>query len=137
MIADSSGQQLIRVIDYKTGAHRLKPLNDVDAIFDQANLKNHSDYYLQTMLCSIIVAQQHPDTAVAPALLFIQHAQGDDYNPVLCFGKDPISNVALHAEPFASQLKQVIARMFDHSQPLKPTTDLERCRNCPYRQLCY
>ncbi len=137
MIADSNGQQLIRVIDYKTGAHRLKPLNDVDAIFEQANLKNHSDYYLQTMLYSIIVAQQHPDTAVAPALLFIQHAQGDNYNPVLFFGKDPISNVALHAEPFASQLKQVIARMFDHSQPLEPTTDVERCRKCPYRQLCY
>ena len=30
------GQQLIRVVDYKTGSHRLRPLRDVDAIFGKA-----------------------------------------------------------------------------------------------------
>ena len=137
MITDAIGQQRIRVIDYKTGAQRLNPLKGVEAIFAQENLKNHSDYYLQTMLYAIIVAQQHPHTPVAPALLFIQHAQGDDYDPVLRFDKTPINDVSQHAEPFVEQLRQVIARMFDHSQPLEPTADRQQCKNCPYRQLCY
>ena len=137
MITDAYGQQRIRVIDYKTGAQRLKPLNGVEAIFSQEGLKNHSDYYLQTMLYSIIVAKQHPRTPVAPALLFIQHAQGDDYDPILRFDKTPINDVAQHTTPFVEQLQQVIARMFDHSLPLEPTADLQRCSTCPYRQLCY
>ena len=137
MITDASGQQRIRVIDYKTGAHRLNPLNDVEAIFAQKRLKTPADYYLQTMLYAIIVAQQHPHTPVAPALLFIQHAQGDDYDPILRFDKTPINDVVQHAEPFAEQLRQVIARMFDHSLPLEPTADRQLCDTCPYRQLCY
>ena len=137
IITTTDGQQHIRVIDYKTGAHRLKALADVDAVFRQESLKEHSDYYLQAMLYSLIVAQQHPDTPVSPALLFIQHAGTEDYDPVLKFGKQPIHDITAYAERFTEQLQQVISRMFDHSQPFLPTDDRQRCLSCPYRQLCY
>ena len=138
MITDRDGRQHIRVIDYKTGAHRLKPLADVEAIFAQESLKNHSDYYLQTMLYSIIVAREHPQTPVSPALLFIQHAQGDDYDPILQLGKQqPISDVSELAPLFMQLLSETIERMFDPDTPLEPTTDQQRCVNCPYRQLCF
>ena len=137
MITDEQGRNHIRVIDYKTGAHRQKALADVDAIFMQENLKEHSDYYLQAMLYSIIVARQHPTTPVMPALLFIQHAGGSGYDPVLYFGQERISNVAQHGERFLSQLSQVVKQMFDHEQPLAPTDDQHRCKTCPYHSLCY
>ncbi len=130
-------QDVIRVVDYKTGAHRLKALPDVEAVFNPDNLKEHSDYYLQAMLYSIIVARQHPEYPVAPALLFIQHAAAPGYDPVLYFGRQRIDNVRDYDEPFVEQLRQVIDRMFNHSQPLEPTTDTQRCIACPYRQLCY
>jgi CRISPR/Cas system-associated exonuclease Cas4 (RecB family) len=137
MITDSDGQDHIRVIDYKTGAQRLKPLADVDAVFSQDSLKEHSDYYLQTMLYSAIVAQRNAFTPVAPALLFIQHAAQKDYDPVLRLGKTPISDIKEVSAQFMQQLKQVIAAMYDHSQPLTPTADTTRCRYCPYNKLCY
>ena len=137
MITDSNGQPHIRVIDYKTGAHRMKPLADVDAIFLQENLKEHSDYYLQAMLYSIIVAQQNPNISVSPALLFIQHAGTNGYDPTLCFGKDTIADVTLYADQFLQQLKSIISKMFDPNVLLTPTEDRHRCKLCPYRSLCY
>ncbi len=137
MITDRNGCDHIRVIDYKTGAHRLKPLPDVDAVFSQAYLKEHSDYYLQAMLYSVIVAQEHPDIPVSPALLFIQHAAAEDYDPILQFGREPISDIRQHAERFMELLQSTISDMFNPDIPLQPTEDRQRCRNCPYRQLCY
>ena len=137
MIRDKDGREHIRVIDYKTGAHRLKPLADVDAVFSQESLKDHSDYYLQTLLYSLIVASDHPSTPVSPALLFIQHAGTEGYDPILQFGREPINDITAHRQRFMELLRQVIERMFDHDHPLDPTPYQERCRSCPYRQLCW
>ena len=137
LVTDGDGQERIRVIDYKTSAHRLNALADVDAIFDQENKKHESDYYLQTMLYSTIVARQYPDTPVSPALIFIQHAAVDGYNPTLLFGKEPITDITLHAARFTELLTDVISRMFDPTLPLTPTTDAKTCGYCPYRLLCY
>ena len=145
MVTTPDGDSLVRVIDYKTGPHRLKALSGVDAVFAQESLKDHSDYYLQAMLYSLVVASPHPDRKgvsanglpVAPALLFIQHAGAEGYDPLLHFGPAAISDVSLYAQPFTEKLRQTIAAMYDHDTPLKPTEDRQRCRYCPYRQLCY
>ena len=132
------GHEQIRVIDYKTGSHVPTPLPSVEAIFDQEQLKNHSDYYLQTFLYSIIVSRNSSSSGipVAPALLFIQHAGADDYDPVLKFGKQSIDNVLPHSETFMALLTQTINEMFDPAVAFTPTTDRSRCTNCPYRLLC-
>ena len=130
------GMDCIRVVDYKTGSKLPSPLADVDAIFKQESLANHSDYYLQTFLYGCIVRSQHPATPVAPALLFIQHAGADDYDPVLKFGRDPIDDVARDQQRFSQLLREVVGQMFDPDLPFTPTPDRSRCTNCPYRQLC-
>ncbi len=132
------GHEQIRVIDYKTGSRVNTPLSGVDAIFQQEQLKNHSDYYLQTFLYSIIVSKQlTTPTAVSPALLFIQHAGANDYNPVLKFGKEYINDVAPYADQFMALLTQIIAEIFNPAIPFMPTQDRSRCDKCPYRLLCY
>ena len=55
LISLPDGTERIRVVDYKTSNTRLKPLPDVAAIFDPANIKYHSDYYLQAILYSCLV----------------------------------------------------------------------------------
>ena len=137
MIATPGGQSQIRVIDYKTGSSRLRPLPDVESIFSPEQVKNHADYYLQTFLYARIVSQKRPGTAVAPALLFIQHSGADDYDPVLAFGNEKIHDVnSPDGTRFSELLMEKINEMFDPSQPFMPTEDNTICGNCPYRLVC-
>ena len=57
LISLPDGTERIRVVDYKTSNTRLKPLPDVAAIFDPANIRYHSDYYLQAILYSCLVGE--------------------------------------------------------------------------------
>ena len=136
----SDGSERIRVIDYKTGSRQPVPLADVDAIFSPDSLSKHSDYYLQTFLYGLIVrrsAQYNPDhLPVSPALLFIQHAGTDEYNPVLFFGKNRISDVAEHGDRFSQLLEEKVTEMFQPDTAFVPTDDRQRCTSCPYYQLC-
>lgn len=130
------GVERIRVIDYKTGSHMPKPLADVEAIFLQENLQNHSDYYLQTFIYANLVSKQHPHIPVSPALLFIQHTGNTGYDPTLCFGKQPVTDIRESSASFEALLKQTVDDMFNPDIPYTPTEDRDRCRHCPYKLLC-
>ena len=129
------GEQ-IRVIDYKTSAYRLRPIKSIDDIFDPAKLGDHTDYYLQTLLYARIVRKsQH--LPVAPALLFIQHAGTDNFNPVLKLGTDYIDDVATpDGDRFVNLFMEKVNEIFDPSRPFLATTDTSHCKTCPYAHLC-
>ena len=144
----------IRVVDYKTGGRRLKPLPDVEAIFLPENIHEHSAYYLQTFVYADIVSRQqssgmtanHLQSAaiptgsqphrVAPALFFIQHAGGEGYDPTLCFGQTPVSDIATYSARFNELLHQKIAEIFSPDMPFTPTSDTAICRSCRYKLFC-
>jgi hypothetical protein len=152
LIHEGTDQERIRVVDYKTGNRDLKALPDVDSIFSPDKIHEHSDYYLQALLYADIVSRQqdhilrnlafsHPTSSfsplkVSPALLFIQHAAADDYDPTLKFGKEPILNIADHSARFNELLKEKVDEIFSSTKPFCPTDDLKICRSCPYAQLC-
>jgi hypothetical protein len=114
----------------------VKGLADVDAIFKQESLANHSDYYLQTFLYAALVKKKYPEVPVSPALLFIQHSAGKDYDPTLCFGREPITDVGPNISRFMELLRTTVDDMFNADIPYQPTEQRERCTYCPYRLLC-
>ena len=135
-VADpATGEDRIRVIDYKTGARHLRPMPDVDAVFDPAQIPNHSDYYLQAFLYSHIVRQHHAEP-VSPLLLFIQHAAAEGYDPTLVIGREPVADIAVHSDRFIALLKETIDAIFSPDLRFMPTDDRNRCRSCPYTALC-
>ena len=135
-ITTSDGADQIRVIDYKTGSRQHKPLADVDAIFTQESLKDHSDYYLQAFLYSHIVRNKSNNVAVAPALLFIQHAGTENYDPTLSLGHEPVNDIATVSDSFMQQLSGLIHDIFNPAISFTPTDDRKRCQHCPYTHLC-
>ena len=130
----------IRVVDYKTGSKPPKSLPDVEAIFDAANQKNHSDYYLQTFVYSSIVrhdARLNPQLLpVSPALLFIQHTAGDNYDPTLLLGKQPVTDIEQVRADFAALLRNQIEEIFNPDIAFNPTSNAKTCSTCPYAMLC-
>ena len=132
---DKMSDGRIRVVDYKTGSRKPKPLASVEDIFDPAKIHEHSDYYLQTFTYADIVRRQqsHP---VSPALLFIQHAAAKDYDPTLCFGKEKILDIQEHSARFCELLEEKVNEIFSQNIPFTPTTDLKVCQSCPYLQMC-
>jgi CRISPR/Cas system-associated exonuclease Cas4 (RecB family) len=135
---DQMSDGRIRVVDYKTGSGRLKSLSGVEDIFDPAKIHDHSDYYLQTFVYADIVSRQQrtAKNPVSPALLFIQHAGANDYDPTLCFGRERILDIAEYSQRFNELLENKVNELFSQNNPFTPTTDLRVCRTCPYLQMC-
>ena len=130
-----TGEDIIRVIDYKTGAKKQKDLPDVAAIFDPANVKEHSDYYLQAFLYSHIIRRE-TQVPVSPLLLFIQHAGSDEYDPTLKLGKEPVRDIATVSDEFMTLLTEKMSEIFCQDLAFSPTEDHDRCSSCPYKMLC-
>lgn len=135
LITDGS-DEYIRVVDYKTSNRRPKPIADVEAIFLPENIREHSDYYLQTFVYADIISRQRPDHKVSPALVFIQHAGGDNYDPTLCFGSQPVRDIAQVSARFNELLEETITEMFSPDVPFQPTSDQRTCSTCPFATLC-
>ena len=137
---EANGMERIRVVDYKTGhAPDLFP-RTVEDIFNPSELSRHTDYYLQALLYSLIVKEDgrlNPARkAVSPALLFIQRARAEEYDPTLKLGKELIMDAADHKDAFMEGLAGLIAEIYNPSIPFAPTEDKHRCERCPYAALC-
>ena len=135
LVDEGTPLERIRVVDYKTSSRNIKSMPNVDAVFAPEQIHNHSDYYLQACLYADIVRKQR-GKAVSPALLFIQHAGAEDYDPTLKFGKEPILDIAEHSARFNELLNKKVDEIFSSTIPFCPTDDLKICRTCPYAQLC-
>ena len=130
-----TGEDQIRVLDYKTGSRNIKPLPDIATIFSPETIKDHSDYFLQTFLYAHIV-RTRTTNQVAPCLLFIQHAGGQDYDPTLAIGKEPVTDIATYSGEFINMFQYLLAEMFNPQLSFTPTDDRRRCETCPFASLC-
>lgn len=154
--ASGNAGQTLRVIDYKTGKPLASAPPDIDEIFNPRFVDSkHSGYYLQAFLYASMIRMGKQAQAsvnqrglpVAPALLFIREAGGEGYNPVLRLkekcdeGKrrrqyrsvDDIRDVF---DEYATGLRKLLSEIFDLGTPLRPTEFVERCENCPYKNIC-
>ena len=138
----STHEERIRVVDYKTGGKALTvKMNGVDDVFEQPfDPKKHADYYLQTMLYAGIVRRSSTynegELPVSPALLFIQHATGKDYDPTLSLAGTKVTDIQTLDDDFLQHIKNVLTEIYNPDKPFSPTTNLSVCATCPYRQLC-
>ena len=137
---DGTKTERIRVIDYKTGSKQANRLDNVGAIFNADNLSKHNDYFLQALLYSCIISVSKDfnpsNLEVSPALLFIQHAAKEGYDPTLFFGKERINSVEQYRQEFGTLLRETVNTIFNKEEPFKPTADKQRCATCPYRLIC-
>ena len=120
----ADGVRRIRVIDYKTGK----------------NNKKNDGYILQSFIYSLLVDESpmmNPDKLeVSPALLYIQHSAGKDFDPTVVYEKEKVTDVSKYREEFMNTVEQIIAEIFNPEQPFACTDDKTACTHCPYSNLC-
>ena len=120
----ADGVRRIRVIDYKTGK----------------NNKKNDGYILQSFIYSLLVDESpmmNPDKLeVSPALLYIQHSAGKDFDPTVVYEKEKVTDVSKFREEFMNTVEQIIAEIFNPEQPFACTDDKTACTHCPYSNLC-
>lgn len=136
-----TNKERIRVVDYKTGHYAMKRINSIGEIFARpVEHGKHADYFLQIMLYSVIIRKdgKHNEKGlrVSPALLFIQNSLEEDYDPVICIGKDKVDDIAQYEEEFCDNLLKILAEIFEPDMPFSPTEDNATCTNCPYKKFC-
>lgn len=134
-IMSIGGQPTLRVIDYKTGRAKTAP-RDISAIFD-GHTTGARGYYLQTILYSLIMARRQ-ELPVSPGLFYILSAtDAQQYDPILRFGREPITDIRDIAGEYNSELHRIISEIFDASRPFVQTDDEEKhCQYCDFRRLC-
>lgn len=120
----ADGVRRIRVIDYKTGK----------------NNKKNDGYILQSFIYSLLVDESpimNPEKLeVSPALLYIQHSAGKDFDPTVVYEKEKVTDVSKFREEFMNTVEQIIAEIFNPEQPFACTDDKTACTHCPYCTLC-
>ncbi len=132
----------IRIIDYKTGGSLPQKINTIEEIFNMPIApKKHADYFLQTMLYSAIVRNNREynknNLPVSPALLFIQHTVGENYDPIISIGKNKVNDIKEYENEFMSRLKNILSEIFEPNKSFYPTEDKSICTSCPYyNKLC-
>lgn len=137
-----TGNKQLRVVDYKTGRSLVSWPASIEDVFDTSLTESrHANYYLQTMLYSIIVSRDtrlNPNhLPVAPALLFIQNTGGKDNDPTLRLGRNQrINDISLLSDDYITNLRRVVTSIMEPSTEFMPDKDRNRCQRCPYARIC-
>ncbi|MDR1682629.1 MAG: PD-(D/E)XK nuclease family protein [Candidatus Symbiothrix sp.] len=122
------------IIDYKTGG-KPKEIKTLEELFTAK--ANRAAHIFQTFVYASTLLQrpdfQHP---IAPALLYIQQANKDDYSPAIQYNKEILSDFRELNADFQLLLTNLIGEIFDSSTPFRQTEIAENCRYCDFRAMC-
>ena len=151
------GQEVVRVVDYKTGTMRAyNPKDDaaaVEDLFDTEKGNSQPMDVFQTFIYGLAVEEMAASSDAATA--DIKPLDGRGIVPALYYtreaGKDSakVENGYLVADNFAEgdtaqrfreRLTALVEDIFDESRPFAAPTKKQQdahCERCPYRPLCY
>ena len=137
MVTDTDGIRRMRVIDYKTGrlTKRLN-LNAVHEIFMPEKITSHTDYYLQALLYAYILGNERKAETISTGLLYVQHATGEDYSPLLHIAGQPITDASIYQQEFSQGLSRLISEILNPAIPFRRTPNATLCATCPFIGLC-
>jgi hypothetical protein len=134
-------QQTIRLIDYKSGIDA-KEFKDIPSLFDRTD-KKRNKAAMQTLFYGLLYQANYPDNTLPlkPAIFNLREIFRDDFNPYLHEkpdrnSKQEVQNYLDYREDYETALKNTLEEIFDPQQAFDQTEDLDKCRTCPYADIC-
>ncbi len=129
---DSMGQML-RIIDYKTGAAGLKELqiNGWEEIYTNPELNKG----FQLLMYALLYMENTPDMPhefISGIISFRELSAG--LKAVKVNGSELLTKeVLVH---FKNELSKLLSTLYDTQAPFKQTNNEETCTYCPYKSIC-
>ena len=135
VVTNQDGVRRIRVIDYKTGRlSRKLNISSIDEIFMPEKMGLHTDYYLQALLYASIINDAKQKSV---GLLYVQSANNEDYDPLLCINNSPIYDASVYLPDFQKGLSELLAEILNTDIPFKQTERTEHCKDCAFFDFCH
>ena len=123
-----------RLIDYKTGSADPE-IKSLDELFN-SDRKSMNDAAVQTLIYCVIMSGKEEYSRLRPVIYALRSSSSDEFEDRLVIEENPILDFSLVANRVTDILKHIVSRMFNLSAPFEMTTEHERCRFCPYKELC-
>jgi hypothetical protein len=132
-------ENLLRIIDYKTGKDKLD-FETISSLFTRDTKRNKAAF--QTFLYALLYrksagSSKSADLKLVPGLLNRMNLFDDEFSFGLKMGKEQINDAEPFLQEFESHVQEVFNDLFNPEQPFDQTNELENCKLCPYSQLCY
>ncbi len=127
----------VRVLDYKTGKDE-KHIPNIASLFDRADVKRNKAG-MQAIFYGLLYREKFPDSAetITPGLLNAKELFKNDFDFYLKLDKKPLFSLDEYLPEFRQYLVQLLEEIFDSNIPLDQTTDIKKCKNCPYESICW
>ena len=133
------GKEYLRIVDYKT-SQKAQTAANIDALFDIAHPDKRPYHILQAFYYADVYTDVHPDTPVAPALMYVHSAHPDTHLPFIQLTGTEEKDIT----DFATQCKaefhdKVVETVLDILNPEIPFTQSptrHACKYCDFAHLC-
>ncbi len=132
---DTIGDDLIRVIDYKTGAEHLKIDFIEDIFFGKADSRQTSA--INTFMYAMILHHAR-GVDTQPALYFVRSMAKEGYTPLIADEerKNRGDRYSTYKERFEACITKILAEMFDAQVPFRQCADRKSCEICEFADIC-
>ena len=132
-----SKDNVLRIIDYKTGRDKLE-FDSMDSLFERDVNRNKAAF--QTFLYALLYKANHPTPGlnVIPGLINRDFLFNKTGNFGFRIKKDNIFEATDQAiTEFEFQLKKILEEIFNPAEVFDQTRQVETCNYCPYKNICY
>lgn len=135
---------ITRILDYKTGSDALT-YTDIPALFDRS-LKKRNKAAFQTWLYGVIYGQNYPQHELLQAgIVSVRNMFEEGFNPIIKEKQDPLKpnsgyqpvyNLHEKQAEFIERLQALFSEMYNTDIPFTQTENTDKCKTCPYREIC-
>jgi CRISPR/Cas system-associated exonuclease Cas4 (RecB family) len=125
----------VRVIDYKTGNDKMT-FKSIESLFGREKDRNKAAF--QTILYAMLYLKNSGATkGVMPSLISRNNVYEGKNKFSLFLEKEEVTDVSVLMNEFEERLKLLLEEIFNPQEVFDQTDDLETCKFCPYREICY
>lgn len=128
---------LVRIVDYKTGSDKLN-FESVESLFKRDKKRNKAAF--QALLYAFLYQTNRPlapGDQLKAGIINREYLFAESQEFGLRMDDQPIEDVQALLDGFKTHLVALLEEIFSPDTSFDQTSDVEVCKTCPYKNICY